>query len=61
MLDSSFYQGDLSNGYEENNENRCVVQRCYTRAEYRCTICSKRYCDEHFRIHGHLDNYEDLR
>jgi len=59
--DSGFHQDELSKEFEDNRI--CVIQRCYTPAEYQCPECMKRYCDEHFRIHAHLDNGagDDLR
>ncbi|MGD9533425.1 MAG: hypothetical protein AB7V56_06620 [Candidatus Nitrosocosmicus sp.] len=65
MLDNSFFQGDVTNRFEENNNsNNCVFQRCYIPAEYQCPICMKRYCDVHYRVHGHFDgdtSDKDLR
>lgn len=51
--DNGFHQNDLSKEFED--KRTCIIQRCYTPAEYQCTSCMKRYCDEHFRIHAHLD------
>lgn len=59
--DSGFHQDELSKEFEDNRT--CIIQRCYTPAEYQCPTCMKRYCDEHIRIHAHLDNGtgDDLR
>lgn len=61
LSDSGFHQNDLSKEFE--GSRTCVIQRCYTPAEYQCPACMKRYCDEHFRIHAHFDNggSDDLR
>lgn len=52
--DRGFRQDELLKEFEDNKT--CVIQRCYNLAEYQCPTCMKRYCDEHFRIHAHLDN-----
>lgn len=61
MSHRGFYQGDATNGFE--SERICVIQRCYTQAEFECPTCLKRYCDEHYRIHHHYDvtSSKDLR
>lgn len=59
--DNSFHKDELPKEFEDNKI--CVIQRCYTPAEYQCPTCMKRYCDEHFRIHAHFDSsgIDDLR
>jgi hypothetical protein len=59
MSDASLDKGDMTDGFE--SDRKCIIQRCDTYAEYQCVTCLKRYCDKHFRIHGHFDNSDDLR
>lgn len=58
-MHSGYYQDNSSKLFE--GRVLCAIVRCDTVAEYQCLMCKKMYCDDHFRMHGHLEDNDDLR